>query len=313
MIDPTTIIRGPAVIQTSTAVIYTAEDISVTTEVAMTDGRNSIHGLYNRFHDSVMYKISFTPAPQVTAAIISELFPYQSVAIGASIFSSAADLTIWSVDGKQYTYKYAALTKMPDLNLSAGAPIFDGTAEYTALGDPTEDWPTEGHFESMVAAAFTDTSFDRTKDIRLHYSVAWGMGGNWADMETESGVKFSAELSLSNVLDDQMGIVDMTITDLTASATFTPRGITAEDLYVARGLQQSTSRRGMPVSSVCSSLTVNTVIGEPMLVLNSAYLDESNVGFGAETNRIGEVKLTSMSGSQALLLHPFSFGLMAAG
>lgn len=309
-IDPTTIIRGPAVIKRGTTIIYTETDVKVTPEIATIDGSNSIHGKYDEYIDTVMYKIAFKPASQVTAAILAELFPYSSVALGSSIFGSASSVIIWSVDGKQYTYKYAALTKMPNLKFAAGAALFDSDAEYTALGDPEEAWATAGHIESLASVSFTDTSFDRTKDLRLHYMLDWAIGAPWNTLKTESGITVTPSLGLKNVLDDEMGIVDMTISEISASASFVPRGVTAADIVAARGLQGAGAHRGMRQSSHTASLTISTgTIGDPYCVLANCVLDSSVTGFGTEVNRVGEITLKTLN-TPGLLLSPLSLTLL---
>jgi hypothetical protein len=313
-LDRTTIIRGPAVIKKGSTVIYTEGDVTVTAEVTTTEGISSVVGKYDEYMDTVVHNISFKPASQATALYFAALFPYTNPTLGASIYGAAPDdLIVWSVDGKQYTYKCAALTSMPGLSLAPSTPLFDGEAVFTAIGDCAEDWSGTDHFAAVASVAFSDTSFNAANDFRLHYAAAWG-SDPWDDFETEAGFKISFDLQLEDVLSDSYGIIDKSITGLSASATFTPQGISAEAVLSALGIQGAGAKRGRSMLSLGSDLVLsNSVVGEPEITLYNAVLKGNSTQVGASVNRVGELTLSSMRSMTAGALNAvFSIGLKSA-
>ncbi len=303
--DRTTIIRGPAVVKKGSSVIYTEDNVVVTTEVATTEGRTGVAGKYDEFMDTVVNTISFKPASQATAIYFAALFPYTNTVLGASIYgASPEDVIVWSVDGKQYTYKCAALTTMPGLSLAPNTPLFDGEAAYTAIGDCAEAWSGTDHFNSVASVAFTDASFDRANDFRLHYAAAWG-ADPWDSIDTEAGFKISPDLQLEDVLSDSYGIIDKTFTGLTMTATFTPQGITPEQVTAAMGIQGTGARRGRSMLGLGNDLVLsNDVVGEPEITLYNAVLKGNSSQFGANVNRVGELSLASMRSMTSGALDP---------
>ena len=294
--DRTTIIRGPAIVKIGATELYSESDITVSAEIATTEGKNSVHGKYGEFMDTVVHKISFTPAPQASAAYFAALFPYGSAVLGASVFgASPPDLVVHSVDGKTYTYKVAALTQMPGLALGANLPLFDGNAEFTALGDCTEAWSVANHFVATADSAFASTSFNRALDLRKHYAAGWG-ASPWDAIETEGGIKIAFGVDMADVLTDSYGVVDKTITSVSATATFTPQGITPEQVVAALGIQGAGAARGrsMSAGSVADLVLGPAVDGEPLVTLHNCILKGNTTQFGAEANRVGELSLTTL-------------------
>lgn len=309
--ERSTIIRGPAVIKKGSTVLYSEADVTVTAEISTTEGTTSVHGKYDEFMDTVIHTISCKPASQASTDYFAALFPYTNPLLGSSIYGTTPDdLIVWSIDGKQYTYKCAALTSMPGLSLSPTTPLFNGEATFIAIGDCSAAWSTEGHFAAMAELAFSDSSFAAANDLRLHYNASWG-SSPWADFDTESGIAISFDLQLADVLSDSSGIVDKTITGLSATATFTPQGITPEQVLAALGIQGAGARRGRSMSGMAHDLVLSTgVAGDPVITLFNAVLKGNQTQFGASINRVGELSLTSMRSMSAGALSPvFSIGL----
>ena len=293
--DRTTLIRGPAVLKIGTTILYTEEDITVAAEIATTEGKNSVHGKYDEFLDTVVHTISFKPAPQATPDYFAALFPYQQFTPGASIYGATPpDLVVWSADGKQYTYKVAALTTMPNLSFAANTPIYDGEAVFTAIGDCDEAWSTVEHFVGADSIPFTDASFDQTKDIRAPYNVLWGTPPVWIGIETETGVKVSFDLQLDDLLSDSYGIIDKVITGCTATVSFTPLNITPEQVLAALDIQGGTRARGSSMTTARLGAFDASISASVSFLIEDTILSGGASQFGATTNRVGEISLKSI-------------------
>lgn len=316
--DRTSIIRGPAVIKIGNpatpevfTTLYTEEDITVAAEIVTMEGNNSVHGKYDEFLDTVVHTISFKPAAQATPEYFAALFPYMQFTPGALIYGATPpDLIVWSADGKQYTYKVAALTTMPNLSLAANTPIYDGEAVFTAIGDCAEAWSTAEHFVGIASIPFDDVSFDPTKDLRGNYPVNWGNPVVWTGLETESGVKVSFDLQLADVPSDSHGIIDKSITACTATATFTPLDLTPEQVLSALNIQGGTRARGSSMtSSRVGQLTVLSPGTSIIFNMQDTILSGGASQFGAEANRVGEISLKSIRSIAGGLSRPvFSLG-----
>ncbi|QBG47824.1 hypothetical protein EGM51_10630 [Verrucomicrobia bacterium S94] len=310
MLDSRTdIITGPAVIKKGSTILYTEENVVVTAEVATVEGRNSVMGKYDEFQSSVLHTVSFKPAPMATQAYFDVLFPYHTPVLGSSIYGATPDdIVVWSVDGKEYTYKHGALTQMPGLAFGADLPLYDGEAVFTCLGDCTEAWSGTDHFSAVQSKVFTDTSFDRTKDLRLHYAAAWGESAPWDDIETEGGVVVSFNLELADKMNDAYGIADKKITGLSVTATFVPQGITPEQVLTALGVQGIGARRGRSMYGLAKDLVLaGEQAGDPTFTLSKAVISNNVSNFGAESNRVGELSLVSLNGMNSQV---FSLGLI---
>lgn len=291
------IIRAPAVLKKGNTVIYTEENIVVKTEISTVEGKNAIHGKYDEFDDNVIHTITFKPAAQATAAYFDLLYPaaYRNPVQGASIYGTTPDdIIIWTKSGEQHTYKAGALTGMPDLGFGAVLSIFDGEATLIALGSATEDRDTEGHFATFAAAVFNDVSFDQTKDIRAPYTVSWG-AAPFDSIVTEGGVKVKHDLQLGDDVTDARGLIGKYITGLIVTASFTPQGITAEQILTAMGVQGEGARRGRSRGSLGRDLIITTgIAGEPYYKLFNCVLKGSTSQFGVTANNLGELSLQSV-------------------
>jgi hypothetical protein len=292
----TTIIRGPAVLKKGSTVIYTEENIVVKTEVTTSEGRNAIHGKYDEFHDTVKTTITCKPAAQATAAIFALLYPYTNPVMGASIFGATPDdIVIWTKAGKQHTYKVGALTGLSGLAFAPNLPLFDGEVTFTCIGDSTEAWSATGHFAAEASVAFTDVSFDQAKDFRLHYTAAWGSTAPWNNIETEAGFKVGFDLQLGEQLNDKQGLIDMYLTGLVVTATFTPQAIAESDVLAAMGIQGTGAVRGRRIGALANNLVLSTgVVGDPTFSLFNCVLKGSATQYGVSVGRIGELALQSV-------------------
>lgn len=289
------IIRGPAIITFGGQTFYTAEDIEVNPGITFGEVNTAMHGKVDSFIDDIVSEITFTPAGQWLAAHLAVLFPYTNPVIGGSIFgSSDSDVVIKTLAGQQITYKAGAITKMPDIILSAVKPAL-GAVTISCIGKQDTDWDDEAKRAVVAAQAFADTSFDPSKILMAPYAAALtGASAPWDDIQTEEGWTLSFETALEPVKTDSLGTVDMTIGGVTAMAKCVPVGISESDLLAKLPLQGTGIRRGLRLSGLGADLTIQgPATGDPIVVLKNAVLTTGALRFGRTALRTGEIAFES--------------------
>ena len=148
----------------------------------------------------------------------------------------------------------------------------------------------------MADLAFNDTSFNADNDIRLPYAAAWG-ADPWDAIATREGVKVGFELQLEDEPNDACGIADKNIQGLDVTISFTPQGITPEQVLTALGVQGTGARRGRGMSALSRTFTLTgDQVGDPIFTFNKMMIDNNVSQFGANANRVGELTLTSLAG-----------------
>jgi hypothetical protein len=308
-------IAGPAIIKKGTNYLYTAEDISVTTELTLTENTTSMFGKTSEHQDTVQHVITCKPAPMVTADVLTMLFgDFANIAIGTRIYgASPADIIIWTKAGQQHTYKDGAITGLPGLAFSAGAPLFDGDVTFTAIGDCSEAISTADHFAAVASVAFADTSYDDSKEFQLVYPAVWG-ASPFDSIATVDGFKIAFELSLEDDLNDSHGIYDKTVTGFGATASFTPIGITEAQVLTALGIQGTGAGRGVRRETFARDLVLTTgVEGDPEFTLYNCSLAGLSQAHGVMANNIGELQLVAQRKITSGVTTPmFAIGLHAA-
>jgi hypothetical protein len=314
MLTRTAIIGGPAIIKKGSYYLYTEEDITVKTELTVTENKTSMFGKTSEHQDTVQHIITAKPAAMVTANVLTMLYgPFTNIAIGTRMYgTSPDDIVIWTKAGQQHTYKVGAITGLPSLVFAAGKPLFDGDITFTAIGDCAEAISTAGHFNAVASVAFTDVSYDDSKEFQLVYPAAWG-AAPFDTIETVDGFKISFELGLEDNREDIHGIFDKTVTAFGAKATFQPIGITEAQVQTAMGIQGTGAGRGIRRETFARDLVISTAVaGDPEFTLYNCSIAGFSQAHGVTANNIGEIELVAQrkitTGAQvamfAIGLHP---------
>ncbi len=220
---PANFIAGPAIVTYDTNIIYSKDDIAVNCKPETWDVITSRYGKIDTRAKSLSAEISLTPCGQIQN--LTNFFPYAFADIGKKIFPAVdVPLVIHSIDGTKYTFARAALIKMPPLKLAATDTFFGGMT-YLCIRKSAADPAAADSFVKVESAAFTDTTFDETKIASPGYTAAYG-AAPYAAMESLDG--FMIDIGMDIIRDnvDRFGIVGARLKSLTASAKFTPIGLT---------------------------------------------------------------------------------------
>lgn len=285
---PATFIAGPAIVTFNGQTYSTKGDIAVKIARETFDVQSSRHGLIDKRVKSYATEISFQPVGEVEA--LTKYFPYTVAEIGASIFPTVdLPLVIQTLAGQSYTFARAAMIKMPSLKLSATDTLF-GEMTFLCILKSATDFVTPASQLVIASSAFSDATFDETKIASPGFTAAYGTSP-YAAMESLDG--FSVEIGMDIIRDyvDRFGIVGARLKSLSATAKFTPVGLTEAQWATLINLDGATV--AIPGQSVAKSDTDLVITGgtTPLAIsitLHKAGIVNMGLNFG-EKPRLGEL------------------------
>jgi len=276
------ILTGPGAVTFNSVVMHDADGISVDIDSATQDIQSSVSGKIDTIKTDQQGKVAFTPCGVVSAEILAALYPHQAPLIGSRIFGAAdVPLIINGTDGKQVTFMNAALTQVPDLQLSTVKTAF-GQAEFTALIADNKKPTDADAFYKAAAAAYASGFPDPVGITGTPYNAAFG---SMLLPDTLDGWTVNVDLSLQPVPTDNTGTVDMILTDVVVRASCTPLGKSAEEILAAlpvpklRGASTRTS----------SDLVITGEGGGLAVTLFNAALVTGPLKWGSTDLRIGQL------------------------
>lgn len=289
--DRTQIIEGPAVIQYKGLTIYTLDDIVWSFGVSTIDRKTTVTGIVGTRYDDIISKLTFTPAG-VWSHYAQLWKPWETPVIGSSLLgTSDSAVVIWSVDGKKYTIYGAGIVKIPDLDFSA-TKTFSGQVEIQAVGANDVAWDDAAKRYVEEAAAFAADGIDPDSIVTQPYAASFGASSPWDSFETEDGIKISFDLKMTARKTDSRGTVDLRLSELSVTATFTPVGISSAQYAALFKLQGSGVARGASIGGGANTLIVSGA-GVYFRLYGAVPIDPS-LKFGADANRCGPVKLQAV-------------------
>lgn len=277
----TSIVRGPGSVKFGDVTLYDASGISAEIETATAEVPSSISGLLDTIKTDQSGRISFTPCGQISADILTALYPHQTPAIGSSLCGNADKaLVVHSLAGQKVTFTNAFLSGIPDLILSPIKTAF-GSAEFTALLGLGKA-PSDTAALCKVEAATYNLNYPDPEGITgVHYAATFGA---LTIPDTTDGWTVSVELSTEPVATDLLGTIDHTLTGITVRAKCTPLGVSESALLSALpfGLDRGASLRG-------SGDLVIAGEGGLTVTLKNAKIVTGPLAWGNTTLRVGEI------------------------
>src|ERR1035437_7863370 len=257
----TTIIRGPAQIKWGSDYLYSQGDIKLSIGHQVFPIINSAMGLVQERSQQRVATVQFTPVGTYYAS----LWPYGTKKPGDRLLTDTdQNLEIHSYAGTKCTIYNCAVTKMPDLILSATKTLA-GEVTFTGLGKGNPGTGITPQNEDNSFVSFDSTAgapadfFDPSTVPTQFYTASWntsssGSSSNasapsnpWANIKTQAGWHFTFDLSLQPVDVDEYGTVDWTIGDVKANARATILGYTENQVsdavhpHILRGAPLDTS------------------------------------------------------------------------
>jgi hypothetical protein len=293
--DRTTVIMGPAIVTYRSYTYYTQGNITVESTRETWEPKTSIYGaLSRRASSSPQTKISFTPVGALEQPT-KYITMYTPASVGTTLFSGTDyPLVIQTLAGKQITWQSAAVTKPPDLILSAMKTGW-GAMEFMAIGKKATDLTDPSVQASISSLAFSDTSFDSSKVASAPYSAALGaLGAPFNDIMSEDGFTISNNITTEPRRLDSYGIVNWMITECMASVRFVPANCDDADLWELFQLQGSNAiLPGADVSNLNQDLVITGGVTPTAVscTLTNVGPDKTASRYGLNELRAGEVEM----------------------
>ena len=278
------VLRGPGKVKINATEILTNGDITLTPNVSLADVTFSHGGVLDRVLSDVTMQVDFTPGNQVTAGILSALFPYGTPTLGSSLLSTA-DVTAAVVgreaSNNKITLAAAALSKMPGLRLSSRAPnLFSGNASLFASVKTGIARNAADSLYTIGTEAWTGVV--TRADIKAGiYSGAWNSLTFGA---TEDGWSVEFDCNWQPVTTDEDGTIDWTLESVTARASCTPIG---QALSLLNSMPVYNQAIG--TSQYAATDLVIAATGGLTVTLKQARLVSGPCRWGAATLRHGQV------------------------
>lgn len=287
-ITRSSIIAAPALLTFAGQTLFSKDDIKVVTTIETFDVKTSGRPTMKR-ENNVKVELTFTDNG-VWGPMIALINEYAAMAIGTDIFTNAdRPLVIHSTDGFTYTYSAAALSKPPDVILSAGKTLF-GPATFTCLAADNTS-PTAANRRLTIAGSVAypnPDGYDPSLIVTQGYTLGWGTTAPWTGLDTDDGATISFAPSFSNKRIDSAGLIGMRLTDLGVTAKAKAvGGIASSDVLAALTIQGAGAGRGRALAASGQNLTI---VGTGVYVeLYAAAFTAGGDTFGGENNRIDEL------------------------
>ncbi|MCL2103453.1 MAG: hypothetical protein FWH21_00120 [Kiritimatiellaeota bacterium] len=276
------ILTGPGALSYGGVVIHDADGITVNIDSATQDIPSSVSGKLDTIKTDQRGVVTLTPGGVISQPILDILYPHQAPAIGSRVCGAAdTPLTVHGTDGKKVTLLNAALTKIPDLRLSAVKTAF-GQAEFTALVADNKRPDAPDAFCKVAEEAYAAGYPDPNAITGTAYTAAFG---SLTLPDTVDGWTVTFELGLEPLPADDVGTVDLLLTDVTVRASCTPLGKGLGEILaalpVSKGRGASTRTGG--------DLVITGQGGGLEVTLHNAALVTGPLQWGSTQLRFGQL------------------------
>jgi len=277
------VIRGPGTVQLGSVQMFDRDSIKADIEIDRFGVDVSAYGnVDTRFKDA-KGKIAFRPCGNLTASILTTLFPHGSPSIGSSLFGATdTACLVHSTAGTKVTFHSAALTKMPNLKLSTTETAFSGQAEIMALPKNNTPRTTSNSFYTVASETWAG-SFN-VADIKGGiYLGTW----NGVTFQTSEGWDVEFDMGLEEQYADGVGTYDVMLKSVGVRAKCRPIGISESTLLGYLNVQGATAILGSTMRTG-NDLVITSSTGLTV-TLKEVALVEGPLEWGNTTLRVGEI------------------------
>ena len=307
------LVRGPAILVFSwttgsgtsavnhTYRIRTKDDVVFTPETRTFDVQSSELGILERRADEKLARCTFTPVGIIDADGISVLWPHLAKLPGQSLFGeNDVTLCVWPVAGSSEIPRdfglvkmfNVAVMKMPSIQLTPTKTAI-GQVEVRGILKDNAAWDDDSHWQLTDDSAPTLDAINTANIVTAPAGLAWG---DWSDIKTKDGVTIDFEMGTQDEVEDEGGVYDITVTDLKASAKFTPVAgwdmtEVEERLHNVNGDYRGGSvfRANLTATSKAAGGLIVQLYGCSLLTMPMTY--------GATSPRLGELTLEGIRGT----------------
>ena len=280
-------VGGPCKLNDNGSVIYFEDGVKLTPQPNWRAIPSDVGGEQDDTLVDLVWKITGRPKAvwnsTYRAALLPDAFINWSTAGGLLCGASNRAVSILGSDAHGFTFTRACLTKMPDLYLGLGSPLY-GEVEYTAFVGTGKALTDTDAFYVENTTAWVQTDYPTTNQEQL-CTAAWGAITGWDTVYAENGFKLTHEFKTNAVKQGNI-TVDQRIQSYRAMMSFSPQEPTSTQLLAAFGLQGASAgigtRRSANVNDLVVTGTGISVTGKSMGLNKGAFQFDSKV------NRHGE-------------------------
>ena len=280
--DRTTIVRGPCKITYDGASFYSKGGVTLTVNQSSFDKQSDAYGLIGRGKTDMSVVVEFEPVGEIESLTV--LFPYGATTIGAGIYGGTDKPLVIVATDATYTVLNAQITQMPSIRCTATNTAF-GSVQFTGLVGISSPAGSIEEYLTVGAGGSIGTAFNPTLVIAGPYI---GQISSGIQFYTEAGFDVSFDLSLTPIMVDGIGTVDMALANVGVSASFIPTGIDADYFDDFLG-----SIIGEELETFNTLQIITDNIGGLNLNLASIQVIDYQRRFSPTENRAGTVNLVA--------------------
>lgn len=295
-------IGGPCKVTDVSTVLYFEDEVTLTPNPVYRDVENQITGAEDGTLVDLTWSLRGRPMAVWDASYRAALLPaaYHSfTAAGARIIGAVnRAVQIDGTDGERYVLHRAALTRMPDLFLGLGQPLY-GECEWTAYIKTAAALTDADAFLTQTTGQTWSQADFPTGHQEALCTAAWGSVTGWTSLYAEDGFRISHDLQMREVRQGNI-TVDQVITGYRAAALFRPQQPTSAQLLTSLKFQGASAGIGTRRSTNAADFVI---AGSGISVtVENAHPNTGAFNFGARTNRHGEWGMITSAATPAARL-----------
>lgn len=312
------VIAGPAKIVTPTGTYVTTGDIQVSITRDKRDLQSSLRGKIGSVLKGTKISIKGELAPIPAYAV--QLITMQPANIGASIYGCTdAYLDIFGRDGVKLRFKAGGL-RSPGAVKYGDANLY-GEFEWGAVVGNDTDIGTLESILAVSSAAFTEPQ--AAGDASLWQTKAgvliWGTAPEapFDEMAAEDTIEIAVKYDLRQRSNSRDGMFDELLKGVSVEVKLKPQEMTVAQLLTKMAVDGADAAPGINLATLAEVMQIKTIpqaIGDLVVDLPAMVCDTSNLNWGADNNRLGELTLMAVSSynSGTSTLNPlYAFSLWA--
>jgi hypothetical protein len=285
--DRTNLTLGPAKLTFNGGTFFSKEPIDAINAYETIDIATDAHGKVDERRIETASVIPLTPEGAWTAAARAALWPYANTVPGALIHPVPdLPLVIHSRNNDRHTYKSGAVTRMPDIFLSATKTII-GQVEFSLVRENNKNWNDADSFLVIDSSAYSDATFAPANIKVQSYVGNWTGKTGFGAIETRDGWTINFNLRLEPQPLDSFGRLTWSFVSLDVMARCIPANVSQANIFNALGLH--TNLRGSSLQNNSADLAITGADATTIITLNSAQLKTAGFRFGALVLRQGEL------------------------
>lgn len=285
--DRSTLTLGPGKLTHNGGTFFSKEPIVAAIDYETLEVATDAHGKVDERRIELAGVIPITPEGAWNSTARAALWPYASTLPGALIHPVPdLPLIIHSNNNDRHTFLSAAVTRMPDILLSATKTMIS-QAEFTAVRKNNTEWSAADSFLTIDSSAYSDTTFAPANIKVQSYTGVWTGKTGFSAIATQDGWTISFDLQLEPLSVDKDGRLTWMFVSLAVMASCIPVNVSQADIFTGIGLH--THVRGTSLQATGADLTITGADAATTIVLKSANLKRAGYRFGSRVLRQGEL------------------------